>query len=52
MSVPSGLSGNSGSGRGAYPVTTFFGLLVLAALAVLVALRYFYGTIRVEGGVK
>ena len=34
----------------AYPVTYGFGLLVLVALGVLVALRYFYGSIRVEGG--
>ncbi len=48
--MPSGL-GNRNS-TGAYPVTYSFGLLVLLALAVLVALRYFYGAIRIEGGVK
>ena len=49
--MPSGLGKDTGSSRGAYPVTTGFGLLVLVALGVLVALRYFYGSIRVEGGV-
>ena len=47
--MPSGLSNNGGK---AYPITTSFGLLVLAALGVLVALRLFYGAIRIEGGVK
>jgi hypothetical protein len=51
--MPSGLSGNStGKGFGAYPVTNGFAFLVLLALAVLVILRYFYGSIRVEGGVR
>ncbi len=52
--MPSGLGGNgqqSGSQR-AYPVTMSFGLLVLVALGVLVLLRYFYGSIRVEGGTR
>lgn len=47
--MPSGLSSGD---SGAYPVTYSFGLLVLLALAVLVALRYFYGAIRIEGGVR
>jgi hypothetical protein len=49
--MPSGLGGNGKSGQ-SYPITYSFGLLVLLALAVLVALRYFYGAIRVEGGVR
>jgi hypothetical protein len=49
--MPSGLSGNSKSG-GPYPVTYGFAGLVLLALGVLVVLRYFYGSIRVEGGVR
>ena len=48
--MPSGL--NDGTRSGAYPVTTSFAVLVLAALGVLVALRYFYGAIRIEGGVR
>ena len=52
--MPSGLGDTNGTGRGpgAYPVTTSFGLLVLLALAVVVALRYFYGAIRIEGGTR
>jgi len=46
-----GSKGDSGSGS-AYPVTYGFGLVVLLALGVLVALRYFYGAIHIEGGVK
>ena len=46
-----GSAGDSNSGS-AYPVTYGFGLLVLLALGVLVALRYFYGSIRVEGGTR
>lgn len=49
--MPSGLS-NSKSGAGAYPVTYGFAGLVLLALVILAVLRYFYGSIRVEGGVK
>jgi hypothetical protein len=49
--MPSGLGGNSKSGT-AYPVTYGFAGLVLLALGVLVALRYFYGAIRIEGGVR
>jgi len=45
-------SAGSGGGLSQQPVTVSFGLLVLAALGVLVALRYFYGSIRIEGGVK
>lgn len=48
--MPSGLE--SGSQRGAYPVTYGFAGLVLAALGVLVLFRYLYGSIRVEGGVR
>lgn len=45
--------GSSGDkGGGAYPVTYGFGLLVLLAVGVLAALRYFYGSIRVEGGTR
>ena len=51
--MPSGLGGNSSSGKGAaYPVTYGFAGLVLLALVVLAVLRYFYGSIRVEGGVR
>lgn len=52
--MPSGLGDTNGTGRGpgAYPVTASFGLLVLLALAVVVALRYFYGAIRIEGGTR
>ena len=52
--MPSGLGDTNGTGRGpgAYPVTTSFGLLVLLALAVIVALRYFYGAIRIERGTR
>jgi hypothetical protein len=50
--MPSGLGDGASSGGTAYPVTVSFGLLVLGALAVLVILRYFYGAIRIEGGVK
>lgn len=35
-----------------YPVTLTFGVLVLAALAVLVLLRHLFGTIRVEAGTR
>jgi len=49
--MPSGLSNNSGGGA-AYPVTYGFAGLVLLALVVLAVLRYFYGSIRVEGGVR
>jgi hypothetical protein len=46
--------GSNGDSKGgsAYPVTYGFGLLVLVALGVLFALRYFYGSIRVEGGTR
>ena len=51
--MPSGLGDGAKQGKGsAYPVTTSFALLVLVALGVLVALRYFYGAIRIEGGVR
>ena len=52
--MPSGLGDTNGTGRGpgAYPVTASFGMLVLLALAVVVALRYFYGAIRIEGGTR
>jgi hypothetical protein len=49
--MPSGLN-NGKSGGGPYPVTYGFAGLVLLALGVLVVLRYFYGSIRVEGGVR
>ncbi len=49
--MPSGLGGGQQS-RQAYPASMSFGLLVLLALAVLVVLRYFYGSIRVEGGTR
>lgn len=49
--MPSGLP-SSGKQGGAYPVTYGFAGLVLLALAALVVLRYFYGSIRVEGGVR
>ena len=49
--MPSGL-GNSGSKGGSYPVTYGFAGLILLALVILVALRYFYGSIRVEGGAR
>ncbi len=47
--MPSGL--NSGQGSG---ITTAHGLaaVVLLAVIVLVVLRYFYGAIRIEGGVR
>lgn len=50
--MPSGLGGGQQSSQRAYPVTMSFGLLVLLALGVLVLLRYFYGSIRVEGGTR
>jgi len=46
-----GSKGDSGSGS-AYPVTYGFGFVVLVALGILIALRYFYGSIQVSGGVK
>ena len=46
------LSGSSDSGGGAYPVTYGFAGVVLLALVILAALRYFFGSIRVEGGVR
>jgi hypothetical protein len=49
--MPSGLPADSSKG-GAYPVTYGFAALVLLALGVLAVLRYFYGSIRVEGGVR
>lgn len=45
------LSG-SNSGGSATPVTYGFAGVVLLALVILVALRYFFGSIRVEGGVR
>ena len=50
--MPSGLGDSASKNTTAYPVTMSFGLLVLLALAVLVALRYFYGAIRIEGGTR
>ena len=51
--MPSGLGGNANQGSGkVYPVTYGFAGLVLLALVVLAALRYFYGAIRIEGGVR
>jgi MYXO-CTERM domain-containing protein len=50
--MPSGLGNSSGGKGGSYPVTYGFAGLVLLALGVLVVLRYFYGSIRVEGGVR
>jgi hypothetical protein len=50
--MPSGLSGNANSPSMNYPVTYGFAGLVLLALAVLFVLRWFYGSIRVEGGVR
>ncbi len=47
-----GSQGGSDSKLGAYPITYGFGLLVLLALIVLAALRYFFGSIRIEGGVR
>ena len=49
--MPSGLENNGQGGR-AYPVTYGFAGLVLLALGTLLVLRYFYGSIRVEGGVR
>jgi len=49
--MPSGLPANNSKG-GPYPVTYGFAGLALLALAVLAVLRYFYGSIRVEGGVR
>jgi hypothetical protein len=48
------------TGRGAgdqapassYPHARGLAIAVLAALVVLAALRFFYGSIRIEGGVK
>ena len=48
--MPSGL-GNGQQG-GSYPVTYGFAGLILLALVILAALRYFYGSIRVEGGAR
>ena len=48
--MPSGLGSNSGGGS--YPVTYGFAGLILLALVILAALRYFYGSIRVEGGAR
>lgn len=51
--MPSGLGSSSNqSGSAAYPVTYGFAGLVILALVVLAALRYFYGAIRIEGGVR
>lgn len=48
--MPSGLEGSQRGG--ARPVTVSFALLVLGAGLLLVLLRYFYGAIRIEGGVR
>jgi hypothetical protein len=41
----------SGSASG-YPIARGFACTVLLALGVLILLRYFFGSIRVEAGVK
>jgi len=50
--MPGGFGGGDGKGLAGQPITVSFGLLVLAALGVLAVLRYFYGAIRIEGGVR
>ena len=50
--MPSGLGDSGAKGGGPYPVTYGFAGLILLALVILAALRYFYGSIRVEGGAR
>lgn len=45
-------SGGDQASASSYPHARALAFTVLAALVVLAALRYFYGSIRIEGGVK
>jgi len=45
-------SRNAQQATGSRSISTSFGLVVLAALAVLVVLRLAFASIRVEAGVK
>lgn len=45
-------SGGSQDAAWNYTHARSLALAVLAALVFLVAIRYFYGSIRIEGGVK
>lgn len=43
---------DSSASASAYPISRTFGIVVLLALAVLVALRQVFGSIRVEVGAR
>ena len=43
---------SAGAPAGSFPVTRAFAFTVIAAVTFLVVLRFFYGSIRVEAGVK
>jgi hypothetical protein len=43
---------DSGASAASFPVSRIFALTVLAAIVFLAVLRYFYGSIRVEAGVR
>jgi hypothetical protein len=43
---------STGSQAGSYPVTRVFAVTVIAAIVFLAVLRFFYGSIRVEAGVR
>lgn len=43
---------DSTSTASGYPIARSFGIVVLLALVVLVALRHLFGAIRVEAGVR
>jgi hypothetical protein len=45
-------TGSGAAPAGSYPVTRAFALTVVAAIVFLVILRFFYGSIRVEAGVR
>lgn len=44
--------GSAADSAWSYTHSRSMGLAVLAALVFLVVIRYFYGSIRIEGGVK
>lgn len=45
-------SGSDQAPASSYPHARALAFTVLAALVFLVIIRYFYGSIRIEGGVK
>lgn len=45
-------SGSGAASATSYPISKVFGLTVLAALVILILLRYMFGSISAQVGVK